>query len=328
MADPRLNTTRTRVLVVEDNPADRVLLKQRLGCITEPIFAAYAETLTAAEHMSDRSWDVVLLDLHLPGSRGLETLQRAQEIFSDTTPIIVLTGLNDEELGAQAMQSGAQDYLVKSDYNAALLQRTIRHSRERFKLNADLRAERARLNHILENTSEGIVAVGGDLSVQFANRAAQRILGQSLDALVRQPWPHPLTTEQVTRIAIDHEDGGRVIAELRSNRTRDQHGRLFLCTLRDISEEERLQQSLIDREKMAAVGELSSGIAHEFNNLLTPVISYCQLALQDGGDDDDLARKALEKALNGAERAAQISSSMLGFARDSDGASTAHVPAV
>lgn len=269
---------RTRVLVIEDNPADRRILKQTLDRVTDPVFSEHAESLQDARRHRGRPWDVLLLDLHLPGSRGIETLHEAQSLFPDT-PIIVLTGLSDESTGASAVKAGAQDYLVKSGYNAAILQRTIRHSRERFRLNADLRAERTRLNHILANTSEGIISIREDGSVQFANPAALKILGLSLASLQSRPWPYGFQVEGPHRMEIERAEGGGTTAELRLTRTESPEGSLFLCTLRDVSEEERLQRSLIEREKMAAVGELSSGIAHEFNNLLAAVQANVELVM-------------------------------------------------
>ncbi|MEX2387249.1 MAG: histidine kinase dimerization/phospho-acceptor domain-containing protein, partial [Phycisphaeraceae bacterium] len=82
--------------------------------------------------------------------------------------------------------------------------------------------------------------------------------------------------------------------------------------------EEQLQQvrdGLTQSHRLATLGTIATIIAHEYNNILTPVISYAQLALANP-EDAELARKALEKALGGAERAAHISSSLLGFARD------------
>jgi signal transduction histidine kinase len=69
---------------------------------------------------------------------------------------------------------------------------------------------------------------------------------------------------------------------------------------------------------LATLGTLAGSIAHEFNNLLTPVLSYAQMALASP-DDHDLAKKALQKAVEGAERAAAAASSILGFIRDDDG---------
>ncbi len=89
----------------------------------------------------------------------------------------------------------------------------------------------------------------------------------------------------------------------------------------------QLQEGLTRSHRLATLGTMASIIAHEFNNILTPVLSYCQMALQNPGDAE-LSKKAIEKSLRGAQRAAQISSSMLGFARDADGQQSAHLPEV
>ncbi len=86
-----------------------------------------------------------------------------------------------------------------------------------------------------------------------------------------------------------------------------------------------LQDGLTRSHRLATLGTVAAIIGHEFNNILTPVISYAQLALRETDEPDvDLMRKALQRALDGSTRAAQISSSMLGFAK----ASNAHGPAV
>ncbi len=79
----------------------------------------------------------------------------------------------------------------------------------------------------------------------------------------------------------------------------------------------QLEQGLTRSHRLATLGTMASIIAHEFNNILTPVISYCQLALANP-DDTELMKKALGKAFNGSTKAAEISNSMLGFARNDD----------
>jgi len=88
---------------------------------------------------------------------------------------------------------------------------------------------------------------------------------------------------------------------------------------------QQLRDGLTHSHRLATLGTIASIIAHEYNNILTPVISYAQIALADP-DDTALMHKAVEKALAGAERAARISSSILGFARESDDKETAHLP--
>jgi len=91
------------------------------------------------------------------------------------------------------------------------------------------------------------------------------------------------------------------------------------------AEFQQLRDGLTHSHRLATLGTIASMIAHEYNNILTPVISYAQLALADP-DDADLMRKAVEKGLAGAERAARISSSVLGFTRETDKKDTAHLP--
>ena len=80
---------------------------------------------------------------------------------------------------------------------------------------------------------------------------------------------------------------------------------------------QQVRDGLTHSHRLATLGTIASVVAHEYNNILTPVISYAQLALSEP-EDRALMRKAVEKALSGAERAAKISSSLLGFSRESD----------
>ena len=88
---------------------------------------------------------------------------------------------------------------------------------------------------------------------------------------------------------------------------------------------QQIRDGLTHSHRLATLGTIASIIAHEYNNILTPVISYAQLALANPSDHE-LLTKAVRKALAGAERAAQISSSLLGFAREADENNAARLP--
>ncbi|MEX0744872.1 MAG: HAMP domain-containing sensor histidine kinase [Phycisphaeraceae bacterium] len=90
---------------------------------------------------------------------------------------------------------------------------------------------------------------------------------------------------------------------------------------------QQVREGLSQSHRLATLGTIATIIAHEYNNILTPMISYAQLALANP-EDAALAQKALEKALGGAERAAHISTSLLGFARDEPGQTQASLPQV
>jgi signal transduction histidine kinase len=121
------STRRTRVLLVEDNPADARLLAELLSEDRDHRFAL--EHVTSLSDAMGRDTDAVLLDLSLPDAQGLDTVRRM--ISSCEAPVIVLTGLADDDLARRAVQTGAQDYLVKGEIAPALLARTILYAIER-----------------------------------------------------------------------------------------------------------------------------------------------------------------------------------------------------
>jgi len=88
---------------------------------------------------------------------------------------------------------------------------------------------------------------------------------------------------------------------------------------------QQVREGLTHSHRLATLGTIASIIAHEYNNILTPMMSYAQIALADT-TDVDMMKKALEKVLSGAERAAKISSSLLGFAREADEQHVARLP--
>jgi signal transduction histidine kinase len=122
--------TPIRVLLIEDNPADARLIELMLGQAKGLRFSLdWANCLGAGvEHLLAHDTDVVLLDLGLPESTGLDTLQRLQSHDIRVPTLVVLSGLTDEEIAVQALQAGAQDYLVKGQVDAPLLIRAIRYA--------------------------------------------------------------------------------------------------------------------------------------------------------------------------------------------------------
>lgn len=143
-----------RILLVEDVAADARLVRETLSGVRGALFEVESRT-TLADGMrraSEAPFDVILLDLGLPDSRGVETLRRAVEA-SPSVAIVVLTGLDDEELAAEALQHGAQDYLDKGRLDPEILARTLRHAIERKKAEAALLRENALLRVMQETAT-------------------------------------------------------------------------------------------------------------------------------------------------------------------------------
>jgi diguanylate cyclase (GGDEF)-like protein len=119
-----------RVLLVEDNEGDAELVTEYLSEIWGAMVSRATRVEDAARAIRDHSYHFILSDLTLPDARGLDAVRRLQPLAPDT-PFIVLTGIDDEDLALQAVQQGAQDYLVKGRLDAPSLRRTLRHARER-----------------------------------------------------------------------------------------------------------------------------------------------------------------------------------------------------
>ncbi len=149
------------ILLIEDNPGDRRLICEMLTEARSMTFdLKYADRLQAAlEHLGENRVDVVLSDLGLPDSQGLETLSKIYAQVPEI-PIVVLTGLNDEMLGVQAVNKGAQDYLIKGQVDTNLLVRTIRYAIERKQAEERERQLQLQLNLSNRLASLGLMVEG------------------------------------------------------------------------------------------------------------------------------------------------------------------------
>ncbi len=137
------------ILLIEDNPGDVKLIKTFLqDSSVKHEFIHASNLFEGSEEIKTKPVDIVLLDLTLPDSAGFKTLTTFVEKFP-RVPVIVLTGLNNEIVGNQAIKAGAQDFLVKGQFDGKLLGRSIRYALQRFKTQLKLE-ETARILEISE----------------------------------------------------------------------------------------------------------------------------------------------------------------------------------
>ncbi len=129
-----------KVLLIEDNPTDARLIQKM---VEEKSWASFDLTCVdklqaGLKHLSNGGADIVLLDLDLPDSTGLDTFIKVHNHKAEV-PVVVLTGLEDEKIGVEAVQKGAQDYLVKGHVDGDVLIRAMRYAIERQRADEELR---------------------------------------------------------------------------------------------------------------------------------------------------------------------------------------------
>jgi DNA-binding response OmpR family regulator len=129
--------TPVRVLLIEDNPGDAGLVRSMFCAADVPFMLDQADSLTAGiEHLRQRPTDVVLLDLGLPESTGLDTVRRLFAQGIEVPALVVLSGVADEDMALRALHAGAQDYLVKGEVDGPAIARSVRFAMSRIQAKA------------------------------------------------------------------------------------------------------------------------------------------------------------------------------------------------
>jgi len=178
----------TRLLLVEDNLGDARLLREMFN---EPgshsIELTHVERMSEAEkHLADGAVDIILLDLGLPDAQGLGAIRRAHAA-APSVPLVVLTGLVDESLAAQALQEGAQEHLIKGQTDTRGLLRALRYAVERKTMEEALFLEKERAQVTLNSIGDAVACTDISGNITFLNVVAQKLTGWSLPEAAGRP---------------------------------------------------------------------------------------------------------------------------------------------
>ncbi|MEK6640448.1 MAG: response regulator [Nitrospirota bacterium] len=178
------------VLVIQDNPQEMALLREALTNFTNPpILVEHADRLSVAlSYLAVREFDAILLDLNLPDSAGLDTFARVHARAPEL-PVVIFTDPNAEPLAILAVQSGAQDYVLKGPYNGGVIYRSLRTAVERKRLmthlNERIAGQESRRVSLFEEyqaglleltQSEAIISGELHLAAQAITETASRVL--------------------------------------------------------------------------------------------------------------------------------------------------------
>ncbi|MBF0348390.1 MAG: diguanylate cyclase [Magnetococcales bacterium] len=254
--------TQTSVLLIEDNPVEAQLIQELIGEYNvQGLSLVCAQRLgVAIDQLNQSNFDVVLLDLNLPDSMGLDTLNRLQ-IASADVPVVILTGIADEDLAMRAIQEGAQEYLVKGNVvdSGQLLMRTIRYAIERGRIQSELRLKHHQLEstsaafrNVVERNRDGILVVDQQGMVRFANQTVNSLFGWEHinDGF---PFGFPLVSDECAELDIIKPDATQIVVEMSVAPTEWEGHPAFVASLRDITERKLIEERLRQAKEMAEV---------------------------------------------------------------------------
>ncbi|MCC6749386.1 MAG: response regulator [Deltaproteobacteria bacterium] len=337
-----------RALFIEDSEDDVLLLLRELARCGYAVTHERVETAAGLRKALARGgWELVLADYHLPGFSPLEALALLKESGQDL-PFLLISGAVGEESAVDALKAGAHDFLVKGRLArlGPAIERELREAQmraERRLAEEALRASEARYRRIVETAQEGVWVVDRELCTTFVNRRLAAMLGTTAEAMLgtsifdylddawKQVARRQLHLDLGTELApcdfkYRRADGGTFWASLSISRILDEAGEFVggLAMVTDVTEQRNLQAQLMTADRMASVGILAAGVAHELNTPLAAVVGnldLAQQALQRLGPSSALTTDAAElvdelrDARDAAERMRQIVRDLRVFSR-------------
>ncbi|HOW58808.1 MAG TPA: diguanylate cyclase [Candidatus Omnitrophota bacterium] len=176
-----------KLLLVEDDPEFASILKIRLTREKNPPLqiTCALDLQQALDLLQENSWDLILLDLVLPDSSGIQTFIKVHA-QARHTPIVIMTGLDNDALAIDAVRKGADDYVVKNDFNSKLLLRIIHHAIDRHRIKEKLASVTGRLRET--NLRLEKMAALDPLTELYNRSGLQQALNREIQLMIREGW--------------------------------------------------------------------------------------------------------------------------------------------
>ncbi|MDZ7762068.1 MAG: response regulator [Desulfovermiculus sp.] len=326
-----------KILFVEDVATDvemarRELKKERIAFIDRVVDTEkdFEQALAVFQP------DLIISDYAMPAFDGMRALTMARAQF-DHIPFIVLTGSMNEETAVSCMKAGADDYVIKEKikrlpFAVQEVLDKVQMAKEKERAENQLRESEEKYRILVENAGQ-VILVAQNGQIKFINSRVRDLLGYGPEEMLGRSFTeyiHPEDRETVANrhmqrvqgqdlpegytFRVVHRQGQTKWAEVNAV-VIDWLGKpATLNFLTDITDRQDLENQLRQAQKMESVGRLAGGVAHDYNNMLSVIIGYTELALKETEPSDAL-HEDLQEILRAARRSSDITRQLLAFAR-------------
>ena len=334
------------ILIVDDQDANIVLLEQMLHSAGYVSIASTKNAREVCELHRQHRYNLILLDLQMPGMDGFQVMEKLQEIEPrGHLPVLVITAQPDHKL--RALKAGAKDFVSKPFNLTEVLIRVYNLLEVRLlRLDAEtrtelvteqseqaIRASELRYRRLFETAQDGILILDAETGqVVDANPFMKDLLGYSqAEFLGKKLWEigpfKGVSAAKITFAELQHKDriryevlpletkDGRLVeVEFTSNAFLADRKQLIQCNIRDVTERRKLEAHIRQAQKMDGIGQLAGGVAHDFNNILAVIQMQADL-LKIGGNLSPTQFDFAEEIGASVQRAAALTRQLLLFSR-------------
>ncbi|HEV8543870.1 MAG TPA: PAS domain S-box protein, partial [Verrucomicrobiae bacterium] len=324
------------LLLIEDNPADADLITYELRrAEVEHEMRCVARKKDFLAEMRREPLDAIISDFSMPGFNALDALGAMQASQVDV-PFILVTGSQSEEVAVECIKRGVDDYILKSSLKrlpSALLSSIQKKRAEKKKDEAEdrIREQAALLN----KARDAIIVMDLKGAIGFWNQSAERLYGWTAEEIIGKEYAALLCASDqsqydAARVDVFRADEwhGELRQATRTERCLDVESRWslirdnagepksILVINSDITEQKRMEAHFLRAQRLESIGTLAGGIAHDLNNVLTPILVSLKLLREMKGDTPPEVLDTLEAS---AHRGAAIVQQVLSFARGVEG---------
>ncbi len=305
-----MSVEKSNILIVDDNEDHQILMEEALKQFIQEANVVFAGTGAECFHeLSKENYDAVVIDFNLSDMNGLEVL-RSMNYKEYKSPVVMVTAFGDENVAVEAMKLGACDYIVKSEDYLKRLPATLhrvmlqpRLKKEKEKAENDLKMSELKYKTLIDNMIDVVFTADMELNIISINLAGQRVFEYScedIQGLNFYDLIYEVDKEKIVDCIKGSFAGEREFLEGFEFRIKTGNGRIkdvqlnakvdydnngdvtcFEGVVRDITGRKEFEQKLFQIDKLNALGLQSSGVAHEFNNILGIILGYLEIVKEE-----------------------------------------------